>query len=93
MPIIAVDGNPNTAGAGNIRATAQRTFITGLRVARLGDPAFPDAKCNSNPHCFPIPAVASTTVFAEGKPIHRVGDLRLCGDLTVVGVPTVFVGG
>lgn len=35
----------------------------------------------------------SSTVFIEGKPIHRIGDDIDCGDVSAAGSRNVFAGG
>jgi uncharacterized Zn-binding protein involved in type VI secretion len=35
----------------------------------------------------------SSTVFFEGKPVHRIGDDIDCGDVSAAGSRNVFAGG
>ena len=38
-------------------------------------------------------STGSSTVFIEGKPIHRIGDDISCGDVSASGSRNVFAGG
>jgi uncharacterized Zn-binding protein involved in type VI secretion len=38
-------------------------------------------------------SAGSSTVFIEGKPIHRIGDDISCGDVSASGSRNVFAGG
>jgi uncharacterized Zn-binding protein involved in type VI secretion len=38
-------------------------------------------------------SAGSSTVFIEGKPIHRIGDDIDCGDVSASGSRNVFAGG
>ena len=92
----AVRGDPNSHGGGNLIAqNPQTVFINGISVIEHGDPAYPDSFCPKpgGPHCNPATARGSGTVFVYGNPVHRNGDARICGAVTVVsGQTTVFSG-
>lgn len=92
MPAVARDQDPNSHGAGEIQASVSSVFINGRKVATLGDPAASDGLCPSvgGAHCSPSTLTGSASVFAEGKPVHRVGDSRNCGAVTSEGSPNVF---
>lgn len=92
--LISVVGNLSDHGAGAIKAEAAcaTVFAQGVPVIK-GIPsnstnADPDSLCkDSNNHCIqPGPNVGSATVLVEGVPVHRVGDLRGCGGITIPGI-------
>ena len=69
-------------------------FINGIAVSRQGDNnnshLLPGSPCPS--HAAPI-TIGSTTVFANGKGVGRIGD-AISGCTTVAqGSPNVFAGG
>lgn len=65
-------------------------FSNGLNNLRDGDVYFPHC-CLS---CHTGKAIAtSNTVFINGKPAVRVGDMVSCGSAVVNGSPDVFIGG
>ena len=82
------------AMGGAIITTQTRTTVEGLPVARIGDLAVADTACNSDNkiHCAPTTATGSSTVFCEGLLVHRGGDLRVCGDVTLSTTLRTFVG-
>ena len=89
-PTVPIGG----AIAGNVAFPVMRTFVEGFLVARIGDTTVADDLCTGeNPHCLPFTSTGSTTVFCEGLPVHRIGDLRTCGDITIpFGPRRTFVG-
>lgn len=93
----AVQGDPNTHGAGELIASNPQTvFINGIPVIEVQDDSNPDNLCPpvGEPHCNPFSVSGSGTVFVYGNPVHRNNDSRVCGAKTVVtNQSTVFVGG
>ena len=78
---------------GAIVTTQTRTTVEGLPVARFEDTAAKDDGCTgTNDHCAPFVLGVSTTVFCEGIPVHRGGDLRTCGHTTLSTTLKTFVG-
>jgi len=76
---------PATGGSGDV-------FAEGLGVQRVGDAWAV--------HCNPVPVchggslgAGSATVFANGKPLGRVGDPIDCGSSVASGASSVFAGG
>lgn len=91
----AVDGDPNTHGAGNLQVAGDSSpstvKINGKSVIVHESPAEPD----NLGHPLPPTSTAegSGSVFCYGKPVHRNNDLRQCGAQTVAqGQDSVFVG-
>jgi uncharacterized Zn-binding protein involved in type VI secretion len=84
MPLVAVEGDPNSHGGGQLIASSgsspQKVKIGGIPVIVHESPAFPDS-------FHPLPptstAEGSSKVFCYGLPIHRHGDLRQCGATTI----------
>lgn len=97
MPLVALEGDPNTHGSGGLIAGNPKTVrIGGIPVIEHADPAQPDSLCFSSgpPHCNPGTAGGSSSVFVYNNPIHRNNDARVCGATTVVeSQGTVFAGG
>ena len=97
MPLVAVNGDPNSHGGGGLKPENPRTvFAEGINVIEHGDPAAPDALCGpiGGTHCSPKTSNGSSTVFVYGNPIHRDKDGRVCGAKTTVKKQTtVFAGG
>ena len=69
-------------------------FINGIAVSRQGDNnnshQLPGSPCPS--HVAPI-TVGSTTVFANGKGVGRIGDAITSCTAVAEGSPNVFAGG
>ena len=64
--LIAVNGDPNSHGAGNLIAGSRNVFINNLAVVNnTPDLAIPDGLCIpiGGPHCAPITATGSPNVF------------------------------
>ena len=59
----------------------------GSAIATVGDNAIIDGLRHKNPK----PIEGSSTVFANGRSVHRVGEKRNCGAVTV-GSSDVYVG-
>lgn len=87
MPNVARHGDPC---GGSIIATAIKTTVNGLAIARLGDPV---TSHGDSPHNSAVLVQASSTVFAEGIAICRVGDLASCGHAISSGSPDCHAGG
>ncbi len=90
----AVRGDPNSHGGGSLIAQNPCTvYVNSINVIEHQDPAYPDSFCPAGPHCNPATARGSARSFVYSKPIHRKGDARICGAVTVVVLQsTVFVG-
>lgn len=94
MPLWAVEGDENSHEAGGLIAENPRTvYINGIAVIEHSDPANPDLLCPVGAvHCNPETAEGSPNVFVYGNPVHRIGDDRVCGAVTVAtNQLTVFV--
>jgi uncharacterized Zn-binding protein involved in type VI secretion len=68
-------------------------FVNGIAVHRQGDgwaphtcPLIPETHGSSL-------GAGSSTVFANGKPVGRVGDPIACGSVVAAGSGNVFAGG
>jgi uncharacterized Zn-binding protein involved in type VI secretion len=61
----AVDGDPNTDGAGNLIAATNNVFIGGKKVCNNNDKAVPDGLCPipGGPHCSPDASGGSGNVY------------------------------
>ena len=81
VPLVARHGDPC---GGTILATATKTFVNGIPVARLGDRV---TAHGDGPHANATLVQASTTVFAEGIQVCRVGDAASCGHVITSGSP------
>lgn len=87
MPLVSVQGNPNTHGGGNLQADNPQTVnVKNIPVIELVDPAAPDNLCApiGGAHCNPESSSASANVFVYGNPLHRDEDQRTCGAKTIV---------
>ena len=95
MPLWAVEGDPNTHGAGTLIASNPQTvFINNIPVIEVQDNSNPDNLCPpvGEPHCNPYSTSGSGDVFVYNNPVHRHDDSRVCGAKTVVqNQSTVFV--
>ena len=63
--------------------------VNGLVISVINDTV---ASHGSGPHAAATIVSASSTVFANGKAVVRVGDSASCGDLVSTGSPNVFAG-
>jgi uncharacterized Zn-binding protein involved in type VI secretion len=98
MPALCRDKDLARTGHGctaicPIIARPSRVFVNGRLVARPGDKLAPHT-IPSNNKCKPHPAQinrGSSTVFAHGIPVARVGDSADQGAM-YKGSPNVFVG-
>jgi len=77
---------PSTGGSGDV-------FVNGIAVHRAGD-AWAPHTCPAIPetHASAL-AAGSSTVFANGQQVGRVGDPVACGSSVVAGSGNVFAGG
>lgn len=66
-------------------------FVNGISCHRMNDLNTPHTHC---PPVYGTPVVqASTTVFANGMGVARIGDTYSCGAQIISGSPNVFAGG
>jgi len=102
---VAVVGDMGSHGLAALVDTAPTVIVAGKTIATFG-PGGPVA--GAIPPCglyqpppspvhpegiiVPGPAGGSATVFAGGLPVHRGGDSRGCGAVTISSVPNVFCG-
>mgnify|MGYP003108481881 FL=1 len=75
---------------GAIFAGASTVLTNGRPTAQIYNPVAGHGDC---PHCAPVTVGASSTVYAEGQPVHRFSDACSCGHSTSTGSPNVFAGG
>lgn len=77
---------PSTGGS-------QDVFINAIPALREGD-AWAAHTCPDIPETHAgVQAEGSSSVFANGLALARVGDAVACGGAVAVGSPTVFAGG
>lgn len=74
---------PSVAGAATV-------FVNGIPIHRLGD-AWATHCCGPTCHDGNL-AMGSTTVFAEGANVGRIGDPVSCGSAVAAGSMNVFAG-
>ena len=92
MSMIAKLGGGGTLVGGKapiIGPGAPTVIAEGLPVSTMFDDVTPHGE---PPHAKAIITGGSSTVFAMGRPVVRMGDTASCGDV-VVSASTVFVGG
>ena len=87
MPALARHGDPC---GGTCIASAVKTFVNDILVVRLGDLITPHGE---SPHESAVMVEASSTVFAEGIAVCRVGDAASCGHTISSASPDTFAGG
>ena len=96
MPAVTRIGDADVAHcSGMVRAQGSgNVFINNIPVSRQGDNntghKLPGTPCPT--HAAPI-EVGSTTVFANGKGVGRVGDAISGCTSVAAGSPNVFAGG
>lgn len=73
----------NSAGQGTI-------FVNSILATVVGA-AYPAHTCGISTHDGAASS-GSSTVFIEGKPVHRIGDDISCGDISAAGSSNVFAG-
>lgn len=72
-------------------ATAATVFVNKTPVLRVGDMIVPHARLVIPFDVHPGKVnIGSSTVFAEGKAIARIGDTIECGDTIALGSSNVF---
>ena len=64
-----------------------------LPVHTIGNPAFPPIPPPCQDHPGQVVNTGSLSVFVNGEPIARVGDLVDIGGSITAGIPNVFAGG
>ena len=77
------------------KATVRTVYANSIRVLRPGDPCLPHTILVPGPKCVSHGAkvnAGSPNVFAEGKPVSRIGDSMDRGAL-FQGSPNVFANG
>lgn len=68
-------------------------FVEGIEVVRaLIDNYAQVHSCGNSSHSMGVPLQGSNSVYVNGYPIHRNGDLISCGDRGGMGSLTVFSG-
>ena len=78
--------------SGQIVATATKTFVNGLAVARVGDVMGHWHWWGTWWWVLGVINTGSTSVKAEGQPIARLGDTLSCGCTIVSASPDVDAG-
>jgi len=94
FPVVCV-GDAN-AGGGLAIAPRPTVWAAGRPLAAFLSPVSPHPCCGSpgcSIHCAAAIGGGSTTVLAEGFPVHRVSDIDTCAHPRVTGVFNVLVGG
>jgi uncharacterized Zn-binding protein involved in type VI secretion len=87
MAKLSRKGDANDAG-GKLLTSANSVFANGIEVAiHLSD----ISSHGGGPHAKAKTTEGSPTVFAEGKPVVRVGSGNTCGHKIVQGSPDVNV--
>jgi uncharacterized Zn-binding protein involved in type VI secretion len=85
LALIAVAGDPNTHGGGNLIAAGgsspQRVTIGGIPVIVHESPAGPDGALHPLPPTSTAGGSGKVTIY--GLPVHRHGDPRQCGATTI----------
>ena len=87
MPAVARYGD---ICGGGIIAGASTVLTNGRPTAQITNPVLGHGIC---PHCAPVTSSASSTVYAEGLPVHRLTDACSCGHSTSSGSSNVNAGG
>jgi len=83
--------DPNTAGGYVVSIPQGTVYVNGLLASVDGSLVSPDAECHdNNVHCSPDTANGGPTVFVEGIPLNKAGDLDTCGHPRDAGSPDVF---
>ena len=73
----------DSAGQGSV-------FVNGILATVVGA-HYPSHKCGKSTHDGNASA-GSSSVFFEGKPVHRIGDAISCGDVSASGSQNTFSG-
>lgn len=86
-------GDANDGGGIIVMSPQTTVFINGLLASVIGSAVAPHAPCPTDPkHCAAVVASGSTTVFIQGMPVTKVGDVDTCNHTRVMGSPNVFIG-
>jgi len=83
---ITVNGQPNSHGAGSLIAGLQDfVYIDSKLVCVVGDSASADGLCApiGGSHCAPAASSGSALVYINNISVHRLGDSRTCGAVSV----------
>ena len=95
---ISTGADPNSHGAGLLIPSQIKVNCRGIPITLFGDLSLPDANCDDDHppiHCVPIVITSSARVFTQSRGVHRRGDKRACGAVTVenpAGNIKVFAG-
>ena len=73
-------------------SAGQSTVTINSVLATVVGAHYPTHTCGTSSHDG-IASAGSSTVFIEGKPVHRIGDDIDCGDVSASGSRNVFAGG
>lgn len=102
MPTISVNGDTSTHGGAPLNSGLSADVSAGNKAVALSGQSTStsnDDQYNANPRSHPQGIAAnqkanagSATVFANNKPVHRVGDARIDGSTSGPGIPSVNVG-
>lgn len=87
MPGVTRVGSDNAQGL-IVGPGASTVFTEGFKTSLINDKVVTHGK---PPHTSPTMITASSTVFAQGKPVVRKGDSATCGH-SATGSGTVFAG-
>lgn len=79
----------DVAGGVIIGILAPTVFVNGTNISVIGDPV---AGHGLPPHDAPVMVTGSSTVFANGIPVCRLGDVASCGDAVSPCSGNVFIG-
>lgn len=95
----AVDGDGTNGcgskGCGNLTTatTAATVLVNGTRIANMKSPSSVGKDKNGKSgHGHPNLSGSSSKVFAEGILVHRGGDGRTCGHVTIGSSGNVLIG-
>lgn len=95
MPLVSRRGDANGAGGVITGPCAPTVLANNRNVSLPGDGVTAHPCCGApgcGVHCGPSTSGGSATVFADGKPVIRVGaDSDTCGHSRATGSPDVIV--
>ena len=77
---------PSTGSSGDV-------FADGIGIVRVGDDYAPHGSPTPSPPHSRNLSAGSSSVYVNGKPLGRIGDVISCGDTSAQGSSTVFAGG
>jgi len=72
-------------------SSGSNVYINGIQVVKIEDPVAPHPFAGCGPDTSLL-TVASTTVFANGKGVGRIGDKYTSDNTIISGSQTVFSG-